>query len=271
MCSPKRLGGRANWSRMFDRIRQCVTACRYRMRYPEAKVSGRAQLRRVRLGGGPVTICATADLADTVIGSNVTVHPACWVRSAEIADSVVLGPGTGLSEVKVGSYSYLAGDSTIHRTEFGRFCSVGKQLLCGLGSHPTAFVSTSPVFFSTRGQCNTTFAERDAFEEAAPVTIGSDVWIGARVFIRDGVHIGHGAIVGAGSVVVSDVRAYAVVAGVPARALRMRFSAGQIQRLLALQWWDWPESRLRAGCDRFADSDIEAFLCWAVGDREGVA
>lgn len=55
-----------------------------------------------------------------------------------------------------------------------------------------------------------------------PVVIGNDVWIGARVIILPGVHVGDGAVIGAGSVVTKDVPAYGIVAGNPARLLRMR-------------------------------------------------
>ena len=53
--------------------------------------------------------------------------------------------------------------------------------------------------------------------------IGNDVWIGARVIITGKVRkIGNGVIIGAGSVVTKDVPDYAVVAGNPARIIRMR-------------------------------------------------
>lgn len=54
------------------------------------------------------------------------------------------------------------------------------------------------------------------------IRIGSDVWIGANVGIVDGVTIGDGAVVGMGSVVTADVPAFAIVAGNPARLIRMR-------------------------------------------------
>lgn len=60
--------------------------------------------------------------------------------------------------------------------------------------------------------------------EECRVTINDDVWIGARVIILPGVTIGHGAILGAGAVVTKDVPPYAVVAGNPARIVKMRTS-----------------------------------------------
>lgn len=54
------------------------------------------------------------------------------------------------------------------------------------------------------------------------IVIGEKSWIGAGAVILDGVKIGCGAIVGAGSVVTRDVPDFAVVAGVPARVLRLR-------------------------------------------------
>jgi acetyltransferase-like isoleucine patch superfamily enzyme len=54
-----------------------------------------------------------------------------------------------------------------------------------------------------------------------PVVIGDNVWIGEKVAILPGVIIGNGAIIGANSVVTKDIPAYAVVAGSPARIVRM--------------------------------------------------
>lgn len=55
-----------------------------------------------------------------------------------------------------------------------------------------------------------------------PVVIGDDVWIGARVVILPGRRIGNGAIVGAASVVTKDVPDFAVVAGNPAKIIKIR-------------------------------------------------
>lgn len=56
----------------------------------------------------------------------------------------------------------------------------------------------------------------------SPVEIGDDVWIGASAIILPGVHIGRGAVIAAGAVVTRDVPAYALVAGIPGRVVRIR-------------------------------------------------
>jgi maltose O-acetyltransferase len=63
------------------------------------------------------------------------------------------------------------------------------------------------------------------FDDPRPVVVGDDVWIGEKVIILPGVHVGPHSILGAGAVVRSDVPAYSVVAGNPARVIRDRREA----------------------------------------------
>lgn len=56
----------------------------------------------------------------------------------------------------------------------------------------------------------------------SPVHIGDDVWLGTRVIVLPGVRIGDHCVVGAGAVVTKSFSDYSVVAGVPARVIRMR-------------------------------------------------
>lgn len=66
-------------------------------------------------------------------------------------------------------------------------------------------------------------------EDDQDVVFEGDNWIGSGVIILKGVTIGRGAIVAAGSVVTKSIPRYAIVAGVPARIIRMRFTDEQIK------------------------------------------
>lgn len=66
------------------------------------------------------------------------------------------------------------------------------------------------------------FATIDYKEKKYSIVIEDDVWIGANAIILSGVKIGKGAIVGAGSVVTKNVPSASIVAGSPARVMKMR-------------------------------------------------
>jgi hypothetical protein len=91
----------------------------------------------------------------------------------------------------------------------------------------------------------------DGSVASRPLVIGSDVWIGYRATILGPVTIGHGAVVGAGAVVASDIPPYGIVAGNPARVMRMRFEPEIVERLLRIAWWDWEEHRIVANGEWF--------------------
>jgi acetyltransferase-like isoleucine patch superfamily enzyme len=161
----------------------------------------------------------------------------------------------------IGAYAELDGVS------IGRFCSIGKRLHIIAGRHPTRiFVSTHPAFFSQLKQAGFSFVSDSRFSEfkyadefhKKYVVIGCDVWIGDDVSILDGVRIGHGAILAAGAVVVNDVLPYSIVAGVPARIIKKRFSDSQIEFLLHFKWWEQPWEWIAAKAELF--NDIDCFI-----------
>lgn len=57
---------------------------------------------------------------------------------------------------------------------------------------------------------------------ATPVIVEDDVLIGANAVVLEGVHIGKGAVVAAGAIVTSDVPDNGVVAGCPAKLIKMK-------------------------------------------------
>lgn len=66
------------------------------------------------------------------------------------------------------------------------------------------------------------YRKLDLPDEAKSVFIGNYVWIGAGATILPGVTIGDGAVIGASSVVTRDVAPFSIVAGNPARFVKLR-------------------------------------------------
>ena len=126
----------------------------------------------------------------------------------------------------------------LHLGDYVQIAAGVKIIMGGNHTHNTDFISTYP------------FAEvaalKRSYRPAGDTRIGNDVWIGMEAMIIPGVTIGDGAIIAARALVNQDVPPYAMVAGTPARVVRMRFGDDDIARLQALAWWDWPDDKVQA-------------------------
>ncbi len=142
----------------------------------------------------------------------------------------------------------------------GRFCSIadGVEILLG-GNHRTDWVTTFPFpEFSRQWPGAATLSGHS--QTRGDVRIGHDVWLGSQAMVLSGVQIGHGAVVAARSVVTRDVPAYAIVAGNPARTIRLRFEPRLVDGLIRAAWWDWPRARIEAALPLLMSGDVEGFL-----------
>ena len=174
-----------------------------------------------------------------------------------------LGHNASVISSSVGYASYIGDGSNFYKTQIGRFCSIGPNVSCIFGKHPSSvFVSTHPSFFSLNHPIGLSFVKKQKFtEQAIPldgegkyvIRIGNDVWIGANVSIMEGVSIGDGAIIAANALVIKDIPPYAIAGGVPAKILRYRFPEKDIDYLLELRWWDKPVSWIRQYAEYFND------------------
>lgn len=133
------------------------------------------------------------------------------------------------------------------RLIIGKFCSIacGTKFLFNCANHTLQSLSTYtfPLFYEDWGLEKADVAK--AWDNKGDIVIGNDVWIGYEAVIMAGVHIGNGAIIAARAVVTKDVPPYTIVGGVPARPIRKRFGEAVIQKLEALQWWNWPVEKIR--------------------------
>jgi acetyltransferase-like isoleucine patch superfamily enzyme len=113
-------------------------------------------------------------------------------------------------------------------SEFGKNLTLGNNVFINIGCRfqDTGGITIGDGTLIGHGSTLTTLnhgvdPDRRADMVPAPIVIGRKVWLGAAVSVVPGVTIGDGAIVGAGAVVTTDVPANAIVAGVPAKLIRM--------------------------------------------------
>lgn len=171
-----------------------------------------------------------------LIFGNVKVGPNCkFINEVHIEahssvelgkNNSINGPGTSIV-------------SRINPIKIGSFCSIARGVDIQEYNHHINRPSTYYIF-------NNVFKIKNKDTTSkGPIIIGNDVWIGAQSLILSGVTIGDGAIVAANSVVTSDVPPYSIVAGVPAKVVKMRFEEPIVQKLLDLKWWNWDEEKMK--------------------------
>jgi len=169
---------------------------------------------------------------------------------AEIGEGAWIPFGTRVAhDCAIGRFSYIMPPSHLQQVQMGSFCSVGEGVHFLSHQHNAAAFSTFPFARRLAMQGIDFSAMYEESIDKGAIRIGHDVWIGTGSCVMGGVTIGTGAVVGAGAVVTKDIEPYAIVAGVPAREVRKRFSDAAITRLLASNWWDWPleEIQVRSG------------------------
>jgi acetyltransferase-like isoleucine patch superfamily enzyme len=135
---------------------------------------------------------------NVVIGENVYVGHDAMLKGYH-AGLLTIGDDCWIGQ---GAFMHAAGDITLGR---------------GIGVGPFVRMLTS-----THGEGGRDRPIMDAPLVFAPIVIGDGCDLGVGAIILPGVTIGRGVQVGAGAVVTRDVPEFAVVAGNPARVLRMR-------------------------------------------------
>lgn len=84
------------------------------------------------------------------ISKDLKILGRCYLGKRNVfGKSVTIYEGVRLYDSKIDDYSYIAHFSRINNVNIGKFCSIGPEVLIGLGNHPiNDFVSTHPSFYS---------------------------------------------------------------------------------------------------------------------------
>lgn len=152
----------------------------------------------------------------------------------------------------LGDFSYVGKSFVGLYTKIGKFCAISWNVSVGGANHDYSRIAQHAFIYSPSfGLLGEETPAYDRF--ANECTIGNEVWIGCNSVINREVTIGDGAVVAAGAVVTRDVAPYTIVAGVPARPIKMRCTEEQAAELVSLQWWNLPETVIKENIKVFQE------------------
>jgi len=139
---------------------------------------------------------------------------------------------------------------------FGKFCAIAAETRFMMtGDHKLDGFSTFPFPIFQNGWESA--YEITDLPVKGDILVGNDVWFGYDSLVKGGVTIGDGAIIASRAVVVKDVPPFSIVAGNPAKVVKMRFDDKTIERLLQIAWWEWPIEKINRNLPLIAGSDID--------------
>lgn len=203
----------------------------------------------------------------------LTRHPVTLPDGSTHEGTVFLKAAIDHPNIDVGDYAYYSDFERVEnyaarlapylypgapeRLVIGAFAQIahGVRFITASAYHAMSGLSTFPFRIFDPAQME---HYRDEAAARGDIIVGPDVWLGHEARVMAGVTIGAGAVIGAQAVVASDIPAYGVAVGNPARVVRIRFPDAVVARLLRLAWWDWPIDRILAALPAIEAGDIDA-------------
>jgi len=140
---------------------------------------------------------------NVVMGKHIQLTAWASNECEKKAPQIVIG-----SDSQIGSYNHI---TAINKIEIGNGVLTGKFVTITDNSHGNP---------GNLSDCDITPIKRKVFSKG-PVVIEDNVWIGDKATILPNVRLGRCSIVGANSVVTKDVPPYTVVAGNPAKIIKI--------------------------------------------------
>lgn len=190
------------------------------------------------------------------------IHPDCDIAESSFGRFVEIGRGSRVAHSDIGDYSYCDRSCDIANATVGKFANIASFVRIGATDHPLETASLHHFIYRSADYWADAEPHAEWFDKrrSRRAVIGHDTWLGHNAQIKPEITVGDGAVVASGAVVTRDVAPYTIVAGMPAKVIRLRQPREIAERLVALGWWDWDHARLRASLEDFRAMKAEAFL-----------
>ena len=139
----------------------------------------------------------------------------------------------------------------------GKYCSIAANVQAViLADHQTEWITTYPF----RKTWNLMTADNPVRRQNRHIVIGNDVWIGSNSILLEETNIADGAVIGSYSVVHGYIPPYTIAVGNPCRPVKKRFSDKEVDQMLKIQWWNWPDGKVKEFAPLLCSPNIKEFL-----------
>ncbi len=200
------------------------------------------------------------------IGAGSTIDADCRVIKSTIGENCDIEKRNLIQTSVIGDMTYTGEDTSIMWAEIGKYCCISRQVDIGGNEHDYGAAMMMPLYRVN----NKLGGKVSRHPDEDIVTIGNDVWIGQGVSIvrKPGLTIGNGVVIGSGAVVTRSIPDYAIVAGVPAKIIKYRFSEEIIEGLLKLEWWNWDREKI-LGCSELLTGKLTKETLAILEEKKG--
>lgn len=222
------------------------------MSYKKANVSDNSHVSGSIIDRLGVRIWDGARVDKSDFDENVSIGNDSIIVKSKLSKACEIGRRNIISNSQIGIGTSTQSNTTIRFATVGKYCAIAWNVTIGAPNHDFKRLAMAELDRIFPGEDHEHLSSFDTLD----CNIGNDVWIAAGAHVLRGVKVSDGAVIAANAVVTKDVPPYAIVAGVPAKIVKYRFSEGQIKSLLDIKWWDFSEEQLIKARQLF-DGDLD--------------